>query len=600
MEYQLGQIWLQEDLYAPEHFALPKSAQELEVERAALEEQKVLFFDSNPSKQEAWGQVDSVAFQSFMDQLEGIRLADQVPALHGDLAYVNGMPQDVSTIAALPIVLERFSVPDTILVEPDVLLNVEKTDSVHRHKVNAITLNKGLIQQGDAIILRGATVTKERYEVLRALEANYRGGERQLSTWQQVGQVLYFTIVILLLLVFLNRYHNHVLMHSSSLNLFLFLTVLMAGTGLALVQLNLAAIYLVPFMLFPTIIRSFFSDQLALMGHVFLVLLLVPFVPHPTLFISVQFLATFVLLFNIEGIYKRSRLFQTTLAVIGAMLVVFLADHLITGTQWALDNALPFMYAAVGTLALLFVFPIIYFFERVFGVVSDMTLLELSDTNSPLLKRLSKDAPGTFQHTMQVANLAERATELVGGNTLLVRTGALYHDIGKALNPQFFTENQSSGVNPHDDLSYEESAAIIIAHISDGIALAKKHGLPDMIIDFIRTHHGTSRVEYFYRKFKEDHVDEPEFGKFNYPGPKPFSKETAIVMMSDAVEASTRSIPEKTHQNLEDMIDRVIDHQLGSGQLDLASISLKEISIIREGFKKFIKGVYHVRVEYPE
>jgi len=243
---------------------------------------------------------------------------------------------------------------------------------------------------------------------------------------------------------------------------------------------------------------------------------------------------------------------------------------------------------------------LIYFFERTFGVVSDLTLLELSDTNNPLLKRLSKEAPGTFQHTMQVANLAEHATELVGGNTLLVRTGALYHDIGKILNPQYFTENQSSISSPHDELSHLESAEIIISHVDDGIELAKKYKIPDIVIDFIRTHHGTSRVEYFYRKYKTDHPDADQFNQFQYPGPKPFSKETAIVMMSDAVEASTRSIPEKSQQSLSDMIDQVIDHQLSSGQLDNADITLKEIHQIREAFKKFMRGVYHVRISYPE
>lgn len=201
---------------------------------------------------------------------------------------------------------------------------------------------------------------------------------------------------------------------------------------------------------------------------------------------------------------------------------------------------------------------------------------------------------------MQVANLAEHATELVGGNTLLVRTGALYHDIGKIPNAQYFTENQSSSASPHDELSYTESAKIIIGHINDGIELAKKHRLPDIVIDFIRTHHGTSRVEYFYRKYREDHPDSEKFDSFQYPGPKPFSKETAIVMMSDAVEASTRSLPEKSQEALSTMIDKVIDHQLTTGQLDNAAITLKEINAIREAFKKFMRGVYHVRISYPE
>jgi putative nucleotidyltransferase with HDIG domain len=280
--------------------------------------------------------------------------------------------------------------------------------------------------------------------------------------------------------------------------------------------------------------------------------------------------------------------------------LVHLSLHLIRETEWNTTNLVPLFSSLIGTLVLLFIFPLVYFFERTFGVVSDLTLLELSDTNNPLLKRLSKEAPGTFQHTMQVANLAEHATELVGGNTLLVRTGALYHDIGKIKNAQYFTENQSSITSPHDELSYVESAEIIISHINDGIELAKKYKLPDIVVDFIRTHHGTSRVEYFYRKYKADHADAVEFSQFQYPGPKPFSKETAIVMMSDAVEASTRSLPEKSEQTISEMIDRVIDHQLATNQLDNADITLKEINLIKEAFKRFMRGVYHVRISYPE
>jgi putative nucleotidyltransferase with HDIG domain len=249
----------------------------------------------------------------------------------------------------------------------------------------------------------------------------------------------------------------------------------------------------------------------------------------------------------------------------------------------------------------LFAYPLIFVFEKIFGLISDVSLLELSDINSHLLRELALKAPGTFQHSLQVANLAEEAILKVGGSTLLVRAGALYHDIGKMEMPLYFVENQLSGVNPHDELGYEESAAIIIGHVSKGIEMAKKNNLPDQLIDFIRTHHGTGRAEYFYqsflKNFPQEDIDEQVF---RYPGPLPFSKETAVLMMADAVEASSRSLQRYDLETLDKLVDRIIDHQLKNGQYANAEITFKDVSLIRKTFKRKLQNIYHLRIEYPQ
>lgn len=601
-DYRLGQVWLEDDFYAPTDFVLPKSADEIAQDRATLSDHKDLFYDYR-YQVDQWttelkNVIDSTA-NPFADwQRRGV-ISTLPKDQHGTFLS-DGSPLNLNQVFTPESIKATYGLPDSIQITPTYVLNEAKTDSVLSLKLAQLTTNKGIVAKGTPIILRGATVTAEKFDVLKALEQNFDGENESISLQNRVGGALYIVIVLIALATYLHRYDSHILEHSSSLNLYMFTFTGAATSTLIISSFTALSPYAVPILLLPVIIRSFFNDRLALITTVFLLFLLSPFISGAVQFTAVQFAAALITLYNIRGIYKRSQLVQSTLRIMFALLLVHLSIHLIRQAEWNIFAAAPLVASIGGTVLLLFIFPIIYFFERIFGVVSDLTLLELSDTNSPLLKRLSKEAPGTFQHTMQVANLAEHATELVGGNTLLVRTGALYHDIGKMSAPQYFTENQSSSASPHDELSYTESAEIIIGHVAAGIELAKKEHLPDIVIDFIRTHHGTSRVEYFYRKFKEDHPDADQFQIFHYPGPKPFSKETAIVMMSDAVEASTRSLPEKSQINLSTMIDRVIDHQLTTGQLDNADITLKEINTIREAFKKFMRGVYHVRIEYPE
>ncbi len=600
-DYRLGQIWLEEDLISPQDFVLQKSDEELESDRKFLIENKDFYYDYHYRVDEwlANANIDSSLHGELeVWQKRGVVL--NKPALNHRLYLVDGTRIDLSSAWTPSSLVANYGLPEALVLPPTYSLNEPKTDSALQAKLALLPTNKGLVAQGTIIIAQGATVNEQKYETLKALERSYDRTQSDSNIYSKLGSILYMVLIFIGLAFFLRLHYNAVLAHSSSLNLYMFTFTAGMVFALLLESINSVSALAVPLLMVPVIIRSFFSDRLALFTHTIMLVALLPFVSSSVQFVTVQFSAGLITLFLIRGIYKRSQLVQSTFQIMVVLLLVHLSIHLIRESDWTTQSLLPVAYSLGGTLILLFIFPLIYFFERTFGVVSDLTLLELSDTNSPLLKLLSKEAPGTFQHTMQVANLAEFATEIVGGNTLLVRTGALYHDIGKIANPQYFTENQSSTTSPHEELSYLESAEIIIGHINDGIELAKKYKLPDIVIDFIRTHHGTSRVEYFYRKYKEDHPDTDQFDQFHYPGPKPFSKETAIVMMSDAVEASTRSIPDKTEQNLSEMIDKVIGHQLSTGQYDNAEITMKEINTIREAFKRFIRGVYHVRISYPE
>lgn len=600
-DYRLGQIWLEEDLVAPQDFVLQKSDEELESDRKFLIENKDFYYDYHYRVDEwlANANIDS-SLHGELEVWQKRGVVPNKPALNHRLYLVDGTRIDLSGAWTPSSLVANYGLPEALVLPPTYSLNESKTDSALQAKLALLPTNKGLVAQGTIIIAQGATVNEQKYETLKALERSYDRTQSDSSIYSKLGSVLYILLVFIGLAFFLRLHYNAVLAHSSSLNLYMFTFTAGMVFALLLESINSVSALAVPLLIVPIIIRSFFSDRLALFTHTIMLVALLPFVSSSVQFVTVQFSAGLITLFLIRGIYKRSQLVQSTFQIMVVLLIVHLSIHLIRESDWTTQSLLPVAYSLGGTLILLFIFPLIYFFERTFGVVSDLTLLELSDTNSPLLKLLSKEAPGTFQHTMQVANLAEFATEIVGGNTLLVRTGALYHDIGKIANPQYFTENQSSTTSPHEELSYLESAEIIIGHINDGIELAKKYKLPDIVIDFIRTHHGTSRVEYFYRKYKEGHPDANQFDQFHYPGPKPFSKETAIVMMSDAVEASTRSIPDKTEQNLSEMIDKVIGHQLSTGQYDNAEITMKEINTIREAFKRFIRGVYHVRISYPE
>jgi len=349
----------------------------------------------------------------------------------------------------------------------------------------------------------------------------------------------------------------------------------------------------------PLILKAFFDPRLGLFTHVLTVLLLGFIVPNSFEYVFLQIIAGIVTIQTISELHKRANLFISVGQITLVYIIAYFAFYVIHEGNFETIHWVTFGLFVLNGLATLAAFPLIYIYEKLFSLVSDVSLLELSDTNSKLLKELSDKAPGTFHHSLQVANLAEAAANEIGANSMLVRVGALYHDIGKMNNPAYFTENQTTSVNPHNELSPVESAKIIINHVIEGIELAKKNNLPDRVIDFIRTHHGTSLVYYFYRKAYE--VDETVNREdFQYPGPIPYSKETAILMMSDSVEAASKSLKNPTFTTINQFVDKIINKQIEEDQFLNANITFKEIESIKKVLKQKLTNIYHLRIEYPE
>lgn len=367
------------------------------------------------------------------------------------------------------------------------------------------------------------------------------------------------------------------------------------------IKYNSDYLYVVPLSVLPIVLKAFFDARLGLFAHVLTVLLLGFIVPNSFEFIYLHIIAGIVTILTVSELYKRANIFISVAQITIIYMVTYFAFSIIKeGNASQLNFDYFLMFSANGLLSFLSII-LIYIYEKLFGLVSDVTLLELSNTNTKLLRELNEKAPGTFQHSMQVANLAEAAANEIGANSMLVRTGALYHDIGKMTNPQYFTENQSTSVNPHNELSPRDSAKIIIDHVIRGVELAKKNNIPDRVIDFIRTHHGTTTTYYFYSKEVEMNPDdEIDKSKFQYKGPIPFSKETAILMMCDAAEAASKSIKEPSAEKIDNLIERIINKQVEDNQFQNSNITLREIELIKKVIKKKLMNIYHVRVEYPE
>jgi len=404
---------------------------------------------------------------------------------------------------------------------------------------------------------------------------------------------------LLMLFLFLRKNSPAIYDDNTKVTFIFFNIILMIFLVTLMVRYQVAYLYVVPLSLLPIVLKAFFDARLALFTHVLTVLLLGFVVPNSFEFIYLQMIAGIVTILTVSELYKRANLFISVGQITLIYMLTYFAFSIIHEGNISQMNWRYFvLFALNGVLSFLSLF-FIWMYEKMFGLVSDVTLLELSNTNSKLLRELNEKAPGTFQHSMQVANLAEAAANEIGANSMLVRTGALYHDIGKIVSPMYFTENQATSVNPHDELPPKDSAKIIIDHVSQGILLAKRNGLPDRIIDFIRTHHGTSTVYYFYKKAAEGNLEGVETEDFQYPGPIPFSKETAILMMSDTAEAASKSLKDPSAQAIDALIDKITDRQMADGQFRNAAITFREIETIKKVLKKKLKNIYHVRIEYP-
>lgn len=363
-------------------------------------------------------------------------------------------------------------------------------------------------------------------------------------------------------------------------------------------QLNM---YLLPIIVLPVIIRTFLGARMALYIHIVATLFIGFIVPNGYEYVLMQVVAGTVAVISLSKLHRRGHLVLTAFFVFVSYVLVFLSFELVKENSIYAIHWEQIKWFFGSSVLLLIAYPVIYIIEKVFGFISDVTLMELSDTNNPLLRKLAETAPGTFQHSMQVANMAEEAIRKIGGNPMLVRAGALYHDIGKMQSSQFFIENQSDTRNPHEKLSYKESVGKIISHVTDGVSLAHKHKLPESIIDFIKMHHGKGLVKYFYLKYKEENPDKDiNEADFMYPGPNPNSRETTVVMLADSVEAAARSLPGKNAESLKAIVNQIIDSKVQNKELENAPVTFKDIKDIKSVFLEKLRNIYHLRIQYPE
>ena len=522
--------------------------------------------------------------------------------LLGQLYTIESASKKTYELSNLSSEEETFLAPLLLQsLKQNVFFDEEATNKMLERELNDISKALGMVQRGEVIISKGELVSDSNFQKIESYRLRYEGDNWQeySEKWLILGQILLVFVALSILYLFLKQFRKEVFVDNKKVTFILSLIIMMVlMASLSLIPNN-NLIFLMPFCLLPIIIKAFFDTRLALFTHLISIIIIGFVVPNSFEFIYLQLMAGIVSILSVLQMYKRSQLFVSAAKIIGIYFITYFAMALTQ--EGSIDNIdwMNFVWFAGNGALTLFAYPLIFAFEKTYSLVSDVSLLELSDTNSPLLRELAQKAPGTFQHSIQVANLAEEGILEIGGNALLVRAGALYHDIGKMKNPQYFIENQMSGINPHDELDFEESAKTIIEHVANGIALAKENNLPDELIDFIRTHHGTTMVGYFYKQYINSYPNELESSeKFIYPGPKPFSKETAVLMMADSVEAAARSLKSPKKENIDALVETIINNQIDNNQFVNADITLKSITQIKKLFKKKLQSIHHLRVEY--
>lgn len=641
-EITKGKPWQYENLYAPFDFAILKSDDEIVKEKDQIISNNIPYYSYNEEivvqiKSQIEPQIKEVFSDSILNRRKGaittfvektleslyqygileenkrsnpeqlvyLRKGNEAFEINYDRLFSQEEIQSFLTseisssnlVSIQPELLELFYT----IIEPNVIFDSALTQKELDSKLNNISYTRGSIERGTIIISKGELVEGEKLDILNSLKQEFEAQVWSDSSynWILLGYSLLVCMALLMLLLFIRKYRRDIYDNNVKVSFIFFNLLLMVFLTSLVVNFESRFVYIVPLCILPLTLKAFFDSRLGLFTHVITVLILGFIVPNSYEYMFLQIIAGIVTILTVSELYKRANLFISVGQITFIYILVYFAFIVIQeGNILNLDYEI-FLTFILGGLATLFVQPLIYIYEKLFGLVSDMSLLELSDTNTKLLKELSDKAPGTFHHSLNVANLAEAAANEIGANAMLVRVGALYHDIGKMENPTYFSENQSSSVNSHDELSPRESAAIIIGHVIRGIEIAKKNNIPDRVIDFIRTHHGTTTVYFFYMKEKE--MNEAVSAEdFRYPGPIPFSRETAILMMCDSVEAASKSLKEPTPAKIDSFVEKIISKQMEEAQFLNADITFKEIQLIKKVLKQKLKNIFHLRVEYPE
>ncbi len=462
---------------------------------------------------------------------------------------------------------------------------------------------RGMVQVGERIILQGEIVDVQKYQILESLKISFKQENSKgfASYMSLLGKVFFILAMQALIFAFIYIYRHDILIQHRKLAFLMLFLVGMVFVSYFINSFPSLHIYLVPLAIFPIIVRTFYDSRTAIFMLFVITLIIGFYAPNNYEYILVQFSAGVVAVFSLNKMHRRVHLVKAMFLVMFTYWFVYSALNLIFEGSILNFNYNMMKWFAGSSLFIMIVYPLVYIFEKLFGFVSDVTLIELSDSNQPLLRKLAEEAPGTFQHSLQIANLAEEVILKIGGNPFLVRAGALYHDIGKISRPNFFIENQAAGMNPHDDLSYIKSAELVIDHVKNGVKMAQKYKLPEPIIEFIATHHGTTKANYFFLKQRQESVDKSiDEVPFIYPGPLPKSKEATVVMLIDGIEAASRSLKDKTFENLKELINKIIDDKIRLNQLDNSVLTFSDINIIKETLLNKLINIYHIRIEYPK
>jgi putative nucleotidyltransferase with HDIG domain len=653
-EFDKGQKWQYGDLRAPFDFAILKPEAEIEEEKGRVRENFSPYYEWDA----AVGEREAKAFETyFNNQLEGVKSEGQFkdvlqrPAKYlefgqqllgslyqrgilqlaeahkdEDKAFVinviRGNTTQARTIGNLlrpagalellsdSLPYSRLSEPEFLYpilesaIAPNIYYNDTLSERLLKEDLSQVAIYRGRVPKGELIVTEGGYITEDIYNKLRSFKAKYQEEVTAQQSYSGVllGYGLLSSLIIGLFLLYVRFYAKQVFSSFNKLVFILLWLIAFSYLVHAVEQVSLLSTYMIPFCIVPIVIRNFFDEQLALFTHLVVILLASFLSSLGYEFAFLQILAGIVVLLSDVDTRDWSRFFYSIFFVFSIYALGYVGLSLIQEGSYHDIDLRMLSWLAISAFMTLLAYPLIPLLERFFGFTSAITLVELSDMNRPLLRELSTKAPGTMQHSLQVANLSEEAARAIGANHLLVKVAALYHDVGKTLQPQFFIENQGGlKKSPHQDISHKESAEVIIKHVTEGVKMAKKARLPNVIIDFIKTHHGTTRVEYFYRNYLKENPDgEVDEADFRYPGPKPTSKEETILMIADSIEAACKSLKSPTEDSLNELIDKIITGKISAGQLENSTLSFEELEICKKVFKQLMRSVHHVRIEYPE